>query len=167
MQIVTKLQIIITFSACRHIVFSDPDLHDAVNDMMDYILKELNFSDPIHTPISFFHAESTSSDEIIRTRPTMGKHRPNEDAIFSFLFDAILDDVRLFILSVRKSGFEGDIVINTPLQEEMDSDLNNFLEHHSRHGVVIYEGFQIDIDEGDYAFRLDMENIIVEVAKFE
>ena len=75
---------------------------------MDYILKELNFSDPICAPISFFHAESTSSNETFRIRPTMGKHRPNEDAIFSFLFDAIFDDVRLFILSVQKSGLEGD-----------------------------------------------------------
>lgn len=135
--------------------------------MMDYILGELNYSDPIHMPVSFFHAERVTSGDRVRTKPTMGEHRPEEDAIFSFLFEANVDDVRLFILSARKSGFEGDIVLNTPSREEMGSNLVQFLEYQSKHGVVIYEGFKIDFIEGNYSFKLDMADIVIEVAKFE
>ena len=132
---------------------------------MDYLLTDIvNYSQPIESSLFFFHDAST--DDQMQTKPTMGQHRQKEDAIFSFS-NGNFDDLALFILSARKSGFQGDIVINVPLRSKVDASVYKFLEYHANHGVVVYEGFDLYFTEGDYAFKLERETVAIETAKFE
>ena len=104
----------------------------------------------------------------MKSNPTMGTHRPDRDAIFSFIGGDDFDSLALFILSARKSGFDGDIVLNIPDRNDLDEDVVAFLEHHAtKGGVILYEGYDIEYLTGKYDFKLEIEGISVEVAKYE
>lgn len=146
--------------------FRDPQLREAVEELSDYILTDVvNYSKPFQSAIFFFH-EDEEATENIKSKPVMGVHRPDQDAIFSFS-EGNYYDLATFVLSARKTGFEGDIVLNIPLLLDVEPATTKFLEHHSNHGVVVYEGFDIEFVEGSYAFKLDEDNLALEVAKYE
>lgn len=156
--------------------FSDPHLNEAVDTLKDNIMEDLISSDFSPSLLDktysvFFSDESSdvnNSNHIgrILSNPTMGKHRPKENAIFSFV-DGNFDYLALFILSARKSGFEGDIVLNIPKRQDLEPKLIQFLEYHAKRGVVVYESFDIEFSGGKYEFLLDRDGVKFEVARFE
>ncbi len=80
-------------------------------------------------------------------KPTMGEHRPEQDAIFAIADGLELKDVALFIVTLRSTGFEGDIVLSTWPRESMPDGVFEFLEHYSKAGLVIYENVIIAHNE--------------------
>lgn len=120
----------------------------------------------IQSSIFFFHEYDDKVDDFMRSKPTMGTHRSKEDAIFTFA-DGNFEDLVLFILSARKSGFQGDIVLCVPERDSLSREVIDFLEFHSKHGVVVYEGYDVVFEQGFYEFKLDTTAAAYETAKFE
>lgn len=143
----------------------DPALKQKFNELLDSMIN--HNTDPtsklFESSSSFLFANDTSS---ILSQPTLGKHRPDQNAIFSFA-SGVYDDLAMFILSARKSGFKGDIVINIPKRTQLEEKVMKFLDIQSKHGVVVYEGYDISLIEGEYKFILDRNDVAFEVAKFE
>jgi hypothetical protein len=100
------------------------------------------------------------------SKPIMGEHRPNVDAIFSFV-SGNFEDLAFFILSARNSGFDGDIVLNLPERSSLNENVMKFLEFHSKRGVVVYHGWDIIFTEGTYEFKLEDGDVAEDIAKFE
>ena len=73
-------------------------------------------------------------------KPTIGKHRPDQDAIFSIADGMNLRQLALFVITLRNTGFEGDVVFSTWSRQYMSQDVIDFLEYHSESGLVVYEG---------------------------
>ena len=140
----------------------------ATNEMTDYLIGYYsNYSKPLQVTQPFsmedYEEEVQSS---LRSLPDLGTHRRQEDAIFTFA-DGNYDDLSLFVLSARKSGFWGDIVISVPDKEHLEKQVIKFLEFHSNRGVVVYFGYDITLSEGTYEFKLNGDDVTFETAKFE
>lgn len=73
----------------------------------------------------------------------MGKHRPDQDAIFAIADGMNLRQLALFVITLRNTGFEGDVVFSTWSRQYMSQDVIDFLEYHSKNGLVVYEGVVI------------------------
>jgi len=69
-------------------------------------------------------------------QPTYGKHRPDQDAVIAFAAEYVLDNYMVFIESLRKTGFQGDIVLSVTEMDMRKDDLRNYLS--TAPGVVIY-----------------------------
>lgn len=147
---------------------SDPQLNEIIQEVKTFLMNNtLNYTIPLESDAFFFsNSQNDNEEDIMLSKPTMGKHRPNVDAIFSFIF-GYFEDLVFFILSARKSGFDGDIVVNIPERSTLDKEVMKFLEFHSKRGVVVYEGYDMIFTEGTYAFRLEQDNVALEIAKFE
>jgi hypothetical protein len=81
-----------------------------------------------------------SPDAITVLKPTLGMHRSNQDAIFAIGDGLQLSDFVLFIISLRNTGFDGDIVFSTWNRNYLEDGIWEFLEYYSKDGVVVYEG---------------------------
>ncbi len=81
-----------------------------------------------------------SPDAITVLKPTLGKHRNNQDAVFAIGDGLQLSDFVLFVVSLRNTGFDGDIVISTWNRKYLEDGIWDFLEYNSKYGVVVYEG---------------------------
>jgi hypothetical protein len=80
-------------------------------------------------------------------KPTMGSHRYSQDAIFAIGDGLTLKEFALFIVTLRNTGFEGDIVFSTWPRDLMPEGVFEFLNYHSQAGVVVYEGVVIADNE--------------------
>jgi hypothetical protein len=178
------LWVIVLFTVYLHslFIYRHPLISKAVDALVNNLMVDLQQNtvnitmnntalqqklEPIQSS-SLYLIENDDNTHTIRTKPFMGVHRPNADAIFSFI-EGNFDDMAMFILSARKSGFDGDIVVNISAKENMEEGILKFLKFHSSNGrgVVVYEGYNIFFEQGDYQFRLEMDGIAYDVAKFE
>merc|ERR1740124_188491 len=73
-------------------------------------------------------------------QPSMGSHRKEVDAVFSVGDDLKLKDLSLFVMSLRKTGFDGDIVLSVSKRERLATGVYEFLQSQLRYGLVVYEG---------------------------
>ncbi len=147
---------------------SDPQLNEIIQELKTFLMNNtLNYTIPLESDAFFFsNSQNDKKEDIMLSEPTMGKHRPNVDAIFSFV-SGYFEDLVFFILSARKSGFDGDIVVNIQDRSTLDEGVMTFLEFHSKRGVVVYEGYDMIFTEGTYEFRLEQDDVALNVAKFE
>jgi hypothetical protein len=77
-------------------------------------------------------------DAKVAVRPSLGEHRPQQDAIFAFAVGYARDQLVPFISSLLETGYQGDLVLG--LNHDMDDDLQEFMEYHARnHHTVVYE----------------------------
>jgi hypothetical protein len=76
---------------------------------------------------------------IPRVQPTLGKHRPDADAVFSMATGYDIDDHLITIGSLLDTNYTGDIVIGTQPLKECSAQLRAFLEYHAKHSnLVVY-----------------------------
>ena len=124
-------------------------------------------------------------------QPSLGQHRYDQDAIFTICDGLSFQQIALFIISLRTSGFKGDIVISTwskryfdYLQHQQEHGVSNnnmngtsdnddddkhnynglwnFLKYHSNNGLVVYDGVIIaDKKESTKTNNFDDDNIVV------
>lgn len=68
-------------------------------------------------------------------KPTFGVHQPDKDAVFVFAEGYDLKVYALFVVSLRKTGFNGDIVMSVSSREKLKPGVENFLQQQN---VVAY-----------------------------
>ncbi len=67
-------------------------------------------------------------------QPTFGIHRMNVDAVFALAEGYDLKIYLLFIESLKKTGFEGDLVISVSSLDELKPDVEDYLRSFSKKG---------------------------------
>jgi len=147
----------------------DPDLHYTMDGIAEILTGNLNYNEPLSQDAVYFkdfEKHVLKAETKIITEPYMGKHRPGEHAVFSIVSGSFAE-LALFLLSARKSGFEGDIVLQTPKKTELDAKVIDFLKYQSERGVVWYEGEDIQIKEGQYDYKLKKAGIFSDLAIYE
>jgi hypothetical protein len=82
-------------------------------------------------------AEQASDDVIVPAlQPVIGQHRPDQDAVFAFAAEYPIKNYVLFVQSLRKTGFTGDIVLSVHEIDLRNAEIRAFLS--SDPGVVVY-----------------------------
>ena len=56
------------------------------------------------------------------------KHRPLSDAVFGLAFGYSVDVYKIFVGSLRKAGFAGDVVLATSKERDMKRGVRSYLE---------------------------------------
>uniref|UniRef100_A0A7S3Q0J5 Uncharacterized protein n=1 Tax=Chaetoceros debilis TaxID=122233 RepID=A0A7S3Q0J5_9STRA len=102
---------------------------------------EVAFIAPIYGGSDLIPPHGTDPNVHIQLMPTFGKHRPDEDVIFAIANHLTFEEYVLFVMTLRDSGFEGDLVLSTQDVKSMDGDLIRFLKYHSNGGgIIVYDG---------------------------
>lgn len=79
--------------------------------------------------------EAAGPNATIILKPTFGLHRPGQDAVFVFAEGYDLHVYALFVVSLRKTGFNGDIVMSVASREKLKPGVEKFLKQKN---VVTY-----------------------------
>lgn len=80
-------------------------------------------------------------------QPSMGSHRHDEDAIFAIGNDIELGTLALFVMSIRDTGYNGDIVLSMLRRDDMQNGVLEFLQSQVNTGLVVYEGLLATIED--------------------
>lgn len=99
--------------------FDSSDPHLSLFSLSEYtVLGPTQFPKPTHVIQTDLQAQLVGEDiKGVRVevepilKPVLGKHRPDQDAVFVFASEYDLGIYQGFILSLRKTGFQGDIVL--------------------------------------------------------
>lgn len=74
-----------------------------------------------------------------RIEPTLGKHRPQADAIFSMATGYDIDDHLITVGSLLAANYSGDIVLGVQPIKDCSDQLQAFLQYHAEHSnLVVY-----------------------------
>eukprot|EP00527_Entomoneis_sp_CCMP2396_P006711 CAMPEP_0198147112 /NCGR_PEP_ID=MMETSP1443-20131203/33263_1 /TAXON_ID=186043 /ORGANISM="Entomoneis sp., Strain CCMP2396" /LENGTH=403 /DNA_ID=CAMNT_0043811273 /DNA_START=198 /DNA_END=1406 /DNA_ORIENTATION=+ len=87
-----------------------------------------------------------SSDEevVVALKPTLGQHRPNQDAVVMFAAEYGISVYSQFIESLRGSGYEGDIVLSVHKNDLENQEIMDYLGYYANgRGVVVYTPKQV------------------------
>jgi hypothetical protein len=129
--------------------FDSKDPHLAKFEVSDYtVLGPTQFPEPtllVQRELESRLPQHTNVEVAPILKPRIGVHRPEQDAVFAFASEYGLPTYQGFVLSLRKTGFQGDIVLalspsdfadpgQTPTYKQ--EKIQEFLEHCSH--VVIY-----------------------------
>lgn len=68
--------------------------------------------------------------------PVSGKHRADVDAVFAYASEYTLENYLVFIESLRRGGFEGDIVLSVSELDLAKSSIRDYL--FESEGVIVY-----------------------------
>lgn len=139
-------------SWCVHQYKEDEQLVQYIDKKKENLVAAIDYSRPL--PSKTF--DSLHKDPITtRIKPLIGKHRYDKNAIFSIVEAKNLQRLAIFVLTARKSGFEGDIVLHTPKLNTLDSEVASFLKKQAAHNhVVLYEDVMTS-DSDDEKWSLD------------
>ena len=75
---------------------------------------------------------TTSSVKLVNNfRPTIGKHRGDQDAIFIFAAEYNLNTYILFLSTLQETNYVGDVVIAISKMDYQDSSIRHYLESFS------------------------------------
>lgn len=125
-------------SWCVHQYKRDDELYRYINETKKKLVAEIDYGKP---PIFWSHGQLLGSNYTLSASPFLGKHRPEQDAIFSIFHGSNVNDLALFVLSARKAGFQGDIVLSTPKLNKLSAETSSFLSTIAKHnGVILYPG---------------------------
>jgi len=69
-------------------------------------------------------------------QPALGEHRPDRDAVVAYASEYKLENYILFVESLRKTGFEGDVVLSVTQGDLKKQDIYEYLSN--AEGVVVY-----------------------------
>ena len=123
---------------------SDEQLYRHINSTKLELVSKLDYSKP---PLQVKSPIYLGSEFTVSVKPALGQHRYNEDAIFSVVQAEGLQKLAVFILSARKSGFKGDIVLLTP-SHLLPPAIENFLNRQAKHDVIVYRGIATRSEKG-------------------
>jgi hypothetical protein len=87
---------------------------------------------PWPSPIEIYGAVAS-----LKMMPIFGAIRPNKDAVFSFARGIQLNQLVRFVGSLRKTGFDGDIVLAVNQKHELDPNFLQFLAYHAKNSNVV------------------------------
>jgi len=95
----------------------------------------------------------------IRIKPSLGRHTYTQDAIFAIAPTDEYETYVLFFTTLRKSGFQGDVVLAVPKISTLSERLFKFLKYYSTHdGLVIYDDLiRSETDDGQVLFQGDSD----------
>ena len=107
-----------TSTTNKHVEFDATDPHLALFQLSDYtVLGPTHFPEPTrivqqHLQDQLHHLRNHPTVEVAPLlQPVLGTHRADQDAVFVFASEYDLAVYQGFILSLRKTGFRGDIVL--------------------------------------------------------
>mmetsp|Transcript_48581 Transcript_48581/g.72081 ORF Transcript_48581/g.72081 Transcript_48581/m.72081 type:complete len:600 (+) Transcript_48581:72-1871(+) len=80
--------------------------------------------------------DAAGPDAVVVLEPAFGVHRLDQDAVFAFAQGYDLVNYLLFVLSLRKTGFDGDIVLSVSSLDQLKPGVEEFLR--SMKHVVVY-----------------------------
>jgi len=112
-------------------------LESEVDKLAEKTTFSLNYTDIEYT----FNCSSTKNatkPHVIQ--PSMGSHRYDKDAIFAMGNDIELGTLALFVMSIRDTGYDGDIVLSMLRRNVMRDGVFDFLQSQVKTGLVVYEG---------------------------
>jgi len=122
----------------------DEELKQIIDEKTSDIISNLDYSESPMLVRSNNHKSSISMGDVTNARlsikPTMGRHRPKKNAIFAIVDNVSFETLVLFVKSILRTDFDGDIVLSVSPRDEMPSGMMDFLEHYLHKGLVIYEG---------------------------
>jgi len=125
-------------SWCVHQYKLDEELYGYINETKKKLVKEIDYNEP---PVFWNGGELLGMNYTVSISPLIGKHRPEQDAIFSIFYGTNVNDIALFVLSARKVGFQGDIVLSTPDLNKLASETSQLLSTLAKKkGVILYTG---------------------------
>ena len=73
---------------------------------------------------------------IVVEKPKLGQHRPDKDVVVAFAAEYQFDSFLTFIESLRRTGFDGDIVLGVSSIDLKNKEIHTYLA--STPGVVVY-----------------------------
>jgi len=134
-------------SWCVHQYKEDEQLVQYIDKKKKDLVAAIDYSRPLPSKtIDSLHKDTITT----RIKPLIGKHRNEKNAIFSIVEAKNLQNLALFVLTARKSGFEGDIVLHTPKLKTLDSEVASFLKKQAAHNhVVLYEDVMTSDSDGE------------------
>lgn len=101
-----------------HVEFDSSDPHLTLFQLSDYtVLGPTEFPEPTRMVQQALEASLVGKPHSRKVevapilKPRLGEHRPDQDAVFAFASEYDLSTHQGFILSLRKTGFQGDIVL--------------------------------------------------------
>lgn len=92
-------------------------------------------------------------DAAVKLSPRVGKHRPDQDAVFSVVRGLPAVILARFVESLLNTGYDGDIVLGVlPWNDEdMTQDARDYLTFHAEHSNLV--AYEIDIKCRNYGFK--------------
>lgn len=69
-------------------------------------------------------------------KPVIGKHRPDQDAVFAYAAEYPLENYMAFIASLRETGFKGDIVLGVSSLDLKKDEIRRYL---STPNIIVYK----------------------------
>lgn len=132
-------------------------LRSLVDTIADDIVLSLEYQEVKDDFNSFSPIDIVNSPSLVILQPSMGSHRYNTDAIFATGEDIDLNVLVLFLNSIRKTGFNGDIVLSVSERNKMRKGVYEFLRSHtgSKNGLVVYEGVFLIKEDGSSNYYLN------------
>lgn len=97
-----------------HVEFDESDPHLALFQLSNYtVLGPTHFPEPTRIVQQALQGKNTRPKVEVAPilKPRLGQHRAEQDAVFLFASEYDLAVYQGFILSLRKTGYEGDIVL--------------------------------------------------------
>jgi hypothetical protein len=125
-EIFPRRRLIAKDDAKSHVEFDSNDPHLSLFQISDYtVLGPSQFAKPTHVIHTALQAKLKEENEqnpkksakahdvevAPMLKPVLGKHRADQDAVFVFASEYDLSIYQGFILSLRKTGYKGDIVL--------------------------------------------------------
>ncbi|GKZ01494.1 hypothetical protein MPSEU_001100000 [Mayamaea pseudoterrestris] len=93
-------------------------------------------------PTDYFHRRTSSinnKDAINITnfiQPKFGQHRPDQDAVLALAAEYTLDNYLVFVESLRRTGFQGDIVLSLSPIDYANDEIRSYLQ--SDPHIIVY-----------------------------
>ena len=136
----------------HHIEFDENDPHLALFQLSDYtVLGPTQFPKPtdlirqqLQDALQPIKGHPTV-EVTPRLKPVLGQHRSDQDAVFVFASEYDLSIYQGFILSLRKTGFQGDIVLAvSPLDMAEHPGSSSSSDKESHRQQMLHEFFASD-----------------------
>jgi hypothetical protein len=85
------------------------------------------------------HVYPNASDVILVLSPTLGQHRPHQDAVMTIAYGYNLPQLIYFLTSLWETGYDGDLVLGLN-PNNLTMETRRFIEYASiHHHLVVYE----------------------------
>jgi len=96
-----------------------------------------------------------SPQSLVIIQPSMGSHRYTNNAIFTTGVGINLSVLKAFFMSIRTTGYKGDIVLSVSERNKMQEGVFEFLQSQVGSGLVVYEGVFNTTDDHPSKYHLN------------
>ncbi len=124
-----------------------------IMDMIDIPKNKVVLRKGERRPNSGLYSPAPNNTHLI-LEPSFGQHRPNVDAIFGMAEGYHVRQYLIFIESLRKTGFEGDVVLSVTGTEKLNKGVEDYLRSYQVEEDEDGEGLNIVV----YSIKRDCYN---------